>query len=190
MVEIIRIQAIWSNFTGAPGYSNFHFATDVATVTKVTAAGTAVRTFFDSIKALLPTGIAINQQGIAGVYDLNGPKKFEYAYTPPTAVTGTSAAAYAGGTGAVIHWKTGAYNGGRPFIGRTFLVPLAGGYEANGTLTAAAVLTLQGAANGLKGLVDPTYVVWAVNKATKTGRATAPASAVVPDRTATMRSRR
>lgn len=190
MVQIIRIQALWSGFPGAPGYSNFHFGTDVITTTKINTAAAGVRAFFNSLSIYLPTGVQISQSGLASTYELNGNKTSEMAYTAPAVVTGSSATAYAGGTGAVVHWKTGTYNGGRPFIGRTFLVPFAGGYAADGTLTPAAITAVVTAANTLKAIVDPTLNVWSVNKATGLGRATAPAVAVVPDRTATLRSRR
>lgn len=189
MTSITRIQSIWTNFNGAPGYTSFHFQTaDTPTDAQVSAAATASRAFFVGLVSLFPTGLTITQSGNASVYDITGFKTAEKAYTPGAATVGTSTAAYAGGTGAVIHWKTGFYTGGRQFVGRTFLVPLAGGYATDGTLTPTAVSTLQGAANTLRGVTSPQFVIWSH----KPGSATAASSTAVtvPDRTATMRSRR
>jgi hypothetical protein len=187
----MRIQSQWSTFTGAPGYTNFHFDGTTANGTTANAAAAAVRTFWDSIKVYLPNGLTISNRSFAEVFATDGPKTAEVAIsTPGAAIVGASVAAYAGGTGCVVNWRTGLYISGRQLIGKTYVVPFAGGYATDGTLTPAAVLAVQNAANVLRATVNPYFGVWSPRPAPALSNFANVTTALVPDRAATLRSRR
>ena len=189
-MPVIRIQSVWSNFVGAPGYTNLHFRADVPTTTNVTAAASAVRSFFNGLVSYFPTGLAITQTGLASIYSDAGVKTGEIGYTPGNASVGTSAVAYAGATGAVVQWKTGYFIRGRQFVGRTYLVPFAGGYATDGTLSPTGLTAILAAGLNLRSVTGLPLVVFSPPTETY-GVALANVTAhTVPDRTATLRSRR
>jgi hypothetical protein len=126
--------------------------------------------------------------------------------TTPTAVSGTQATSviYAGGTGGVVNWLTGAVVNGRKVRGRTFLVPLmSNGFSNDGTLTSGCVSTLTAAGNAALGTTGCNMTVWSKiwdKKPTSPPAAVPPkqiggslarvTSVLVPDRAAQLRSRR
>jgi hypothetical protein len=191
-MPVLRIQAIWTGVTGLPGYSNHHFdlADPFPSNATIDGAVLACRSLYENIVLYLPTAVQVNIRPTADIFDLTGPKLAEKSVpTPGSAITGGSSAAYAGGVGAVVHWKTGSYVGGRPLAGRTFLVPLAGAFDTTGTLSPAAQTAITNAANAMRTKAgSPPLVVWKHSPGVSTY---SPASSVsVPDRSAVLRSRR
>ena len=152
-----RVNCAWQNFPGAPGVSVFWL--ENATQARVDA----IRTFFNSIAGLIPTGTTITVPGSGDVLnDSDGKISSTWSVTtPPAVVTGTGAGAYAGQTGMVVHWLTAGVINGRRLRGRTFIVPTVNTtFETNGSPTSAAINTLNTAANTLVGALGLDFVVW------------------------------
>jgi hypothetical protein len=191
-MPILRIQAIWTGVTGLPGYANHHFLTEDPSpaASVVDGAVLACRSLYENLGLYLPSPVRINIRTTADVFDLLGTKLAERPVgTPGAEIQGASAAAYAGGVGAVVHWKTGTYVGGRPLNGRTFLVPLAGAFDTTGTLSPAAQTAVTNAANAMRTKVgSPPLMVW--KHGPGIGAANSVTSVSVPDRSAVLRSRR
>lgn len=192
-MPILRITANWSGFRGAPGYSNFFFRGTSALEEDPVAAAEAVRTFFDSFKAFLPTGLRIEMSGVAGNIDeTNGALVGEVNYAPPAAVLGAATGAYSAATGAVVNWNTSSYRNGRRVRGRTFVVPLAANvFDSQGDIASNPLTTFRNAASELVANPGPDpMVVWSRPKAGSPGAAAEVTSASVPDLGAILRSRR
>jgi hypothetical protein len=190
MAELTRIQVVTTGYTGAPGYTNLHFAGRLAG-TALTAAAAACRKFFDDAKTALPNVHVATVDPSAEYHDQAGPLTGVAAIpSPPAATQGTGGANYAGGSGAVIHWLTGFFHNGREVRGKTFLVPLSASvYSVDGTISGTNLPAIQAAANNLIATAGITLVVW--QHSTPGYNAIIPAvGASVPDRTAFLRSRR
>lgn len=204
MTDLCRVNVSWQNWPGAPGLSQFYFL-NAAMQTNVDA----VRTFFNSFTAILPSGLTITVPGSGDIIDsASGSITSAWSVTtPPAVVTAIGSGAYAGNAGAVIHWLTNDVSNGRRVRGRTFLVPLvSSSYEANGSLVAATITTITNAGNALRTTAAGNMRVYSrpVTAHTeynrKTGQATTIASrpgqhsdvsAVrVPDLAVSLRSRR
>lgn len=201
MPTVGRVLATWQNFIGAPGYSRFTFEAP-ATVADATSVTGKVRAFFFGLAAQLPAGVTIQVAQSVPLFDEQlGTLVGEISASAlPALVTGTGSTAngYAGGAGAFIGWKTSNIWQGRRVQGRTFLVPLVGVAESNGTLTASALAALGGAGNGMIAPSTPAFGVWAKKFITNTdgsqsqvdGSFFLATAVVVPDKTGILRSRR
>lgn len=184
MASIYRIACKWENFTGAPGYSVFYAVASPTSTLRGQIGG-----LFGQVSQYLPNGLTVTipDQGdileettgqITGTWnELSG----------AVVATGSSGASYAGSAGAVINWKTAAVVNGHRVRGRTFLVPLASGYETNGTLTTACRGALQTAANAV---TFGSLGIWHRPVNGSGGSWHQITSAVVPDMAAVLRSRR
>lgn len=163
MATVYRVRAVWSGFQGAPGYSNFSFQ-DLTTETSRNNAGAAVKAFFTALANHLSTAWTVSVLGEITEWDmatgqLTGASTMT---TIPTGQVGTGTPApYAGGSGLCVTWKTGVIFQGRRVVGRTFIVPALGCYEADGTLTAGAIAAANTAANGLIGATGAEFCIWA-----------------------------
>lgn len=201
MSTVGRVEAVWQNFIGAPGFTRFTFEAP-ATAADAGVITAKVRAFFFALVAQLPNGATVQVQQAVPLYDEQTGLLVDEisAASAPALVTGTSPAntQYAGGAGAFVGWKTSSIWQGRRVQGRSFLVPLAGVADTNGSLTAAAVLAIQTAANGLIAPGTPAFGVWAkrfdrTNPAKPVqvdGSFFLATSASVPDKTGILRSRR
>lgn len=200
MVNILRVTAKWTGFSGAPGYTNFHFR-DFDTGTnpdpaQASSAITKVATFFEALATVVPAAVKIDINRDVEVYDdATGVLQDIINYTGTLGqISGSATGVVAGPAGAVINWRTPVIKNGRRIRGRTFLVPLATtAYELNGTLTATAVSTITSAATTFSaGTGNPDLGVWSrPSPVTKTGGLWARATSFnVPDLVAVLRSRR
>lgn len=192
MANIVRFRTIWSNFPGAPGYTNW-YVSGAEDPTVAAGAASAAHDFWDAIKAMLPTGTALQVQGVADVInDATGELAGQVSYTPPAQVTGTGPGAYSGASGALVDWLTLTYRNGRRVRGRSYIVPVISQYyENNGSLTAAGISTLTGAATSLLAALDGSMRVWSRPTPTHpTGASSVITAATVPDLAVVMRSRR
>lgn len=194
MPTITKITAVWTGFAGGPGYSNFYLDGE-ATAAEATSAAAALRTMFNGLIGYLPNNLTIRPTGVAQYLDLgSGVMTGQTAYTQPLQVTGTNTTAYSGLSGASIRWVTGAVINGRALSGRTFLVPMVGIYDTDGTLAPAFVTTLTTLANAYAHYVassDPAAtVVWHRPIAGVGGAAATMSGAIVPDKAVGLRSRR
>lgn len=182
------ITAQWQGIPGAPGYTKIRFLGELSS-SQATAAADRLRNFFFAQAGLLPSTCSVNFAATAQVFDVAGVLIDEVALSPvPSAVIGTATGAYSGATGAVINWITGEISGGRRVRGRTFMVPLAAGYDTAGSLAAATITTITNAANALANGVPGIIVHQALGDGG--GRESLITGATVPDRAAILRSRR
>jgi hypothetical protein len=201
MTTVYRVRFTLSGFTGGPGYSTFSFQ-DLNTDTARNAAGAAIRVFFNGIAGNWLSTWTGAVDTLVSEHDMATGQLTGQSVmtTPPAAITGAmSATAYAGGSGAVISWKTGLIYAGRRVQGRTFCVPLVGVYETDGTLTSGALAVLRGSAAGLIADTATVFSVWHKTmtkptdgtKPVQVGGAIAPADTyVVKDQASQLRSRR
>jgi hypothetical protein len=199
MATVSTVTAVWAGFTGSPGYSRFNFF-ELADAASCNAAGAAVKTFFQSLTASLLTGWTIAVQSTVQHKDVaTGALTGETTMTTvPNATNGVAVAStpYAGGSGAVADWVTGAFWNGRKVRGRTFLVPLLGVYSNDGTVSTSFINATVAAGNAL--IADPTttLAIWAKkfddSKPPKqtAGGLFSVSGCTVPDRAAQLRTRR
>lgn len=202
-MDIMRVTARWTGFSGAPGYSNFFFTLDAgfidggfmgdAAVSAATTAASRVADAFDAIDSLLPAAVRIGQDPEVAVIDSDtGEITGLIAREPVTAVTGSASGSYSAASGAVVNWLTADYRGGRRIRGRTFMVPLAGSaYESDGTLSSGARNLLTTFGNSIIGDAGgPEFGVWSRPVGGSGGVFATATSASVPDMAAVLRSRR
>lgn len=163
MASVFTTTATWSGFIGAPGYTKFHWI-DLATTASYTAATDGMRAFFQALVPNLLTGWTITVSQTVQEYDAASAQLIaeHSAATIPAPVAGTAAlTAYAGGSGACVSWKCGSIYNGRRVQGRTFLVPLVGVFENNGTLNPSAITLIQTAGDNLINIALADFAVWA-----------------------------
>lgn len=192
-MAIYRVTARWTGFTGAPGYSNFHFQGSTGAPDLAPAAA-AVRNMFQDMQVHLPSTLRINVSPTIEIYDdasgqLTG---YETLATTPAVVSGAATGPYAGPSGAVINWITNTVTQGRRLRGRTFIVPLAtSAYDSSGTLTTGALTDINTGASRLSGAgFSLGFGVWSRPTAGGTGAFGEVVGHRVPDLAAVLRSRR
>ncbi len=186
MATLARIQALWQNFSGAPGYSNF-FSTD--TTGNMNAS---VRAFFQAIAGILPSGLTV-QVAASGdlISDTTGQITGAWSNAGVAVVTGSSGGVNTGASGAVVHWKTDTVVNGRRIRGRTFLCPLATtAFSASGQVTSGAISTIQTAGAGLITAAGGSLVVWHRPTDFSAGSSGVVTTSSVPVLAAVLRSRR
>lgn len=192
-MAITRVTAVWSGFTGAPGYTNFFF--DAFGVgDEVDLEVGRVRAFFQAVRETLPNDVLIQVQQEAAIIDETSGELMGYSQstTPPQSVVGYSTAAYSAPSGACVTWNTEAIARGRRLRGRTFVVPLSSGsYDAAGTLTPQSQQFLNAGATALIGDgTGPQMVIWSRPRDGVGGSIGAVTSHRVADKVAILRSRR
>lgn len=193
-MPLLRVKARWTGFSGAPGYSIFHFnAFDDGSTTESQNAANAVRSFFFAINGLLPQAVTVTVDSSVDVLDENsGTLTNIVGVAPPPAVVGMNTGSFSAPTGAVVHWTTGGVRNGRRVRGKTFLVPLAVViYQNDGTLNTGNVATITTAAQALIDDANTALVVYGRPTAGATdGVAHVVTGMRVPDMAAVLRSRR
>lgn len=197
---IYKVTAAWTGFNGAPGYSNFYWGdpSEFEGNVPISASDAAneISFFLEGIKSLLPNNVRVTIQSDVPVLEPET-GKLQMATTGgnfgPTIGTG-GAGAYAAPVGAVVNYRTNGVRNGRRVRGRTFLVPLANtANEADGTLSSAALSTLQTASNNLLTPATARQLVVFARPTTKggtDGNWFPVQSARISDRVAVLRSRR
>ena len=184
-----QVTALWSGWSGAPGYTRMRFTADSGV--DVQADATAMQAWFSAVRLFIPSTISISWDGAAPIFDENGNLTEEDTYTPPAPVQGglATGTGYSAATGFVVDWMTSSFRNNRRVRGRTFLVP-AVGFQLDGTVLDANRTTVTNASNTLVGAAP--MIVWSrPPTGATTGGAESPVeSAVVPDKAAVMRSRR
>lgn len=181
-----RIRVAWTGFPGGPGVSTF-YATD-----PLSFVG-PLRTFFDSIKTLLPTDVTIQVPGAGDMVD-DGTGNLIGSWTTatPAAVVGTSVAVYAAPNGLCVDWLTGTVRGKRRMQGRTFVVPVTTAFmQSDGQPSSAARTTLGNAGTTLVGSASTAgWRIWGRPKVGSAGTSALVTSARVPTFWVVLRSRR
>ena len=199
MATVSTVTAVWQGFTGAPGYSRFNFA-ELANASAVQAAVNAVRTLLSTGGVSWLSTWSVSVQSLVQHHDLaSGDLTGEAtAGSAPAAIAGTLATStvYAGGSGLVVNWITGAFWNGRKVRGRTFIVPAVNVYSNDGTITSGVQTAWQNAGNVFAATSGITPVVWAKkfddsDPPQQVAGASFPITgALVPDRAAQLRTRR
>jgi hypothetical protein len=140
--RVFEYRAIWNVQGGGTGYSVFHVreasTSGVAAAAQTFAAD--LRTGFQSIVAHLPDDVILNFDSEARELDVaTGQLLAVHAFTAPTAVTGSSTAAYSAPSGARVDLVTAGIVAGRRIRGRTYLVPITSlDYTTTGTIQSTA----------------------------------------------------
>jgi len=183
-----RVRVVWSNWPGAPGYSNFYVGTTITD-------HTPIRTFFQSLNGILPAAVTITVPTSGDqISEATGLITGSYSATVTGgAVNGAAgnSAAYAGMAGGQVQWQTSAVINGRRPLGKTFIVPLYNtAYDSNGSLSSAAVTTLQAAGAALIAALSGEMKVWSRPRPSIAGANVTVTSARVPDLAIALRSRR
>lgn len=199
MANVYEYTALWQGFTGAPGYTKFRFSGG-DTQTQIDLNGNQMRLFFNSLGPYLSTGHTITIQPNAPYFDkVTGQLLGEAAMsTSPAVVNGASSTAvWMGGVGAMIAWNTNLIWSGHRVKGRSFLVPLRGAADVDGTLLAAFITTVQAAATTLISGTNANFVIWSRQYADVGGKRTqvngevgSIFSGIIRDKSGILRSRR
>ncbi len=161
-MALMRVKARWTIPGAGTAFSVFHFGTgpdDAASDQEASNATGAVQTFFNAVKAYIPSQVAIDVMTDVEVIEIaTGNLQGVVSAAAQTQIIGgaTSTQPWSAPSGACITWTTGSLrtlsSKPRRVRGRTFLVPLTStAYENNGTLSAACLTALNTAATGLRG---------------------------------------
>lgn len=192
-MAIYKIQATWSGFPGAPGYSSFYFS-DQAGGSTAAEARLAVHTFFDTMKIALSGSTLINVSPTVELYDETTGALIDYEDDDQDlgVIQGSASGGIVGPAGAVVNWLTATVVNGRRLRGRTFLVPLAASsFESDGTLSGSRLNTLSNAAAVLSGDGFATnFGVWSKPRNGQPGAFGSVTAHRIPDMAAVLRSRR
>lgn len=180
-----RVRCLWQGWPGAPGYTNFYVGTSIVNQTEI-------RTFFNALITLLPSGLTITVPNTGDVVnEATGVVTGAWSGTANTVVTATGAGNYAGPAGACVNWHTSLLVNGRRPIGRTFLVPIiSSAMQTDGSLATTTVSTILTAANLLITNLAGELKVWSRPTPTAAGQNVTVTSANVPDLAVVLRSRR
>lgn len=196
-MDMFRVTARWSGFTGAPGYSNFYFSSgwnDGGLLgDEAELLADRVISAFGVISDLLPTGTRISIDPEIPVIDSDtGVAQSFNSIQPPDDVHAGIRGTYAGPAGAVVTWRTNDLRNGRRIRGRTFLVPLGtAGFQDDGTLTSDTIEDLQEFATTLMGgSLDGDLGVWSRPVNGSGGVFASVVGYTIPDMVAVLRSRR
>ena len=180
-----KMPVVWSTGIGGTGVSVFYspFGVDMTT---------ELGTFFNAIKGYFPNAVTWDVPGSGDVID-DASGHVTGAWTAGTAASITAtggAVSYPAGTGTYVRWQTAGIVNFRRVRGRTFLCPLViGGFDTTGTIAVATQTAFQTAANTL--VASGKMLVWHRNAPLATdGSSHAVIAAVVPDKVASLRTRR
>lgn len=196
-MDMLRVTARWTGFSGAPGYSNFYFSSGFLDGgllgDEAQALANRVKSAFSEINTMLPSSVTVSIDPEVPVIDsATGVISSFNMITPPSAVQGGSQSDYAGPVGAVITWRTNDLKNGRRIRGRTFLVPLASfAFSNDGTLASSRFEFLQDFADTLMGGVGQGDLgVWSRPTNASGGVFATVTGYTIPDMAAVLRSRR
>jgi hypothetical protein len=159
MAQIMRVKVRWSGFVGGPGYSIYHFkdfeggGSTPPTTAMATAAVAKLNDFSLALIGLVGRNVTMGVQNDVEVIEETTGEMVNILNATGGGNYLSNASAgqvMAGASGACINWRTGVVRKGRRIKGRTFLVPLKTTvYDEDGTLTSAAIGTIQTAATAL-----------------------------------------
>lgn len=186
-----RHRVVWSNFPGAPGYSNFFTGTGVTD-------STPFKTFFSTAigsgaTSILPNGTVLTFPSSGDqVEEATGQIVGTWTGTAPTTlVSSATATSYAGMAGAQCQWLTSLIVSGRRVRGATFLVPLLNqAFDSNGSLSTGTVGNIQSAATALIAALAGELKIWSRPRPTIAGANATVIAARCPDLAVSLRSRR
>lgn len=192
-MDMLKITARWGGFTGAPGYSNFYFASGGGLISDAQQVADRVGDALESLITELPDGVTLSIEPEVEIVDSDTGLTTDFqTITPPGIPQGQGGDSYAGPVGAVVNWRTNDLRFGRRIRGRTFIVPLSSGsFDTDGTLSASARMRVQDFAEALiGGDLDSEFGVWSRPRNGAGGVFATATSFSVPDMAAVLRSRR
>lgn len=180
-----RVRVLWQNFPGSPGYTN-HYVGSLVT------AQTAIRTFYQSLNTLFPTGLTIQVPSSGDqINESTGQITGTWSGAAQAVVTSVGSGNYSGASGACINWRTSILIEGRRPMGRTFLVPLTlASFDSGGTLSTPTLGQIGTAATQLITDLAGELKIFCRPRPTIAGVGATVISAQVPDMAAVLRSRR
>lgn len=196
-MAILRLTARWTGFSGAPGYSAFHYQPglidgglfgDIAQ-----EIADRIDTAFQSLTSALPGDVSVQvEPEVEEIDETTGEILGFVAIDPAPPQSGVSSEGYSAASGAVVNWRTDDVRAGRRIRGRTFLVPLDGGsYDSDGTLTSTALGQIRNWAGFISnGPYDADFGVWSRPRDGAGGVFAPVTNFTVPDMAAVLRSRR
>lgn len=190
MTNIVRMTSRWDGFLGSPGYSNFYVESDGNAPASAQTLSDALYAFWQTVNGLLPSEVDITVLPTwQELNDANGQIIAEGTVGTPAAVTtGNNAGGYAANSGILVEWLTGVFISGHQLKGRTYLVPMIGGFDTDGTIGAAVSATINGAGQDLLD-ADVINVVWHRPVSGAGGSSEVITSPRVSDTAAVLRSR-
>lgn len=192
-MDMLRVTARWSNFLGAPGYSNFFFAGGGGLISDAQQVAERVADAFDGLASRLPEDLVISIENEVAVVDSDSGEVQAYRNVEDVPSTvGLYRGKYSAPTGAVVNWRTDDVRFGRRIRGRTFLVPLANdAFQDDGTLSSPTILALNEFADIMTARdFDSEFGVWSRPRNGSGGVFATVTSYNVPDMAAVLRSRR
>lgn len=187
MTQICRLRCTWGGSpVVGPGLSTFYWSTTED------GGPDDVLAFFNTSPLLYPSGLTVTvPAGGELIEDTTGELAGTWSQPGTGGVaTGTETGSYAKGVGMQVRWPTGGIVGGRKVVGSTFLVPIAGSlFDTDGTIDTAVVSAMQTQADALLAAI-PSLRILSRPKGLRAGSSHAITSAVIPDRTSWLRTRR
>lgn len=140
-----RVRVAITGVTGLPGVATHYVGTSITDMS-------AIRTFWDSVKSVFPTGVQIQVPNTGDVIiDDSGQITGSWAGAAQAVIAATGGAgSWNPTTGPMVRWNTPQVVDGRRPIGKTFLVPsMTSVIGTNGQLSSSIVTTVQSAATAL-----------------------------------------
>jgi hypothetical protein len=176
LADIMRVKAVSSGFTGAPGFHQFYFGVAVPPVNAPAAvlACNRVRDAYTAAKALWPATWSITIDAAVDVIDPATGTLTGVLAGATSTVVGTSSAGgfYAAPTGMITRWYTGEVADGHLVRGRTFHVPLANALQNNDGTPDSSIISLSnafGTAMMNAGATDCVFGLWHRPRKAKVG---------------------
>lgn len=190
MTSLMVQTAVWTGFAGAPGYSTFRHRITGTEANAAQAGHDDVWNFFTALNTLLPSDVDVTVDPVVTIHDSDtGENTGEVVVGTPTGVvSGNNLGNWSGQVGAAIEWETGTYINGRRLRGRTYLVPLGGFSDDDGTVSGGAVTTIMTAAANIVNSPQD-FIVWHRPVGGLGGQSWTIASALVRDHAYILRSR-
>lgn len=144
---LIRHTAVWEGTIGLPGYSQFYQSIANTPSTSAQNGHTAVRSFFSAIVGAIPGEVTVTVDPVYQTLDdATGEIQSEATVgTPSQVVVGANGGGFSSQVGVLMEWLTGTYIDGRRLRGRTYLVPIAGQFDLDGTITDGGMAIFQAA---------------------------------------------
>lgn len=162
MASVYRVTAVWSGFTGAPGYSKFSFS-DLTDATSRNSAVARVRQLFIDLNGTrqIQMGVLVNPSidefDVATGALIGSAMATAVASVPGTVANTTP---FVGGSGFCITWNTSTIINRRRLRGRTFFVPALSAFDVDGSLTTAVITLINTAATAFVATSAPRPVIW------------------------------
>jgi hypothetical protein len=191
MTTLARLRFEWSGIPVVGGGVSTFYTTNLSPLTFTTA----VRSFFNSVSGLFPSGVVITAPASGDLITAEtGALAGAWAQTPPAPVLAAGGTtAWAAGVGCAVVWNTAGMTRRRRVKGRTYLLPaMASTYQSDGSIADSNLALIQTAANTLIAADSASMRIWTRPLTTESGDGAAHpvVAATVPDRVTWLRSRR